>query len=387
MQAKARAMNRRVAIVSSAQTRHGIIKNQTLGEMVFDVTREALSRVGLSWKDIDSVCGAGIDLIDGKSISNSSLVGPSGAYQKDESKLEEDGIMAAVNAFARVASGHFDLALVYAASHGHTTDLDQWSRLMYEPALLRPLGMNERVALALQASFYINRSGATPEDSAHAVVLSRDAAIKNEFAHMREPITLDEIMAGDEIASPLRELDYAPISDGAGVLILAGEERAYEFTDKPVWISGIGNALSPYHIGRRNLASLDACTYAMKKALSMAGIKNASKEIDVFETSAGTGYHEMMLYEALLLCGPEEAPSKLRSGEIGPDGKIKVNPSGGMLATNPPVTVGLLRLLESYLQLSGQADGHQVEPANTALAHGASGACMQSHTVVILKRE
>jgi acetyl-CoA C-acetyltransferase len=384
---KKKKMNRGVAIVSHAQTHHGILKNLTLGEMVFDTVRQALSKVGLTWQDIDSVCNAGVDLIDGKSISNAPLAGPSGSYQKDESKTEEDGIMAAVNGFARVASGSFDLALVYAATHGHTTDLEQWSRLLYEPVLLRPLGMNETIGLALQAADYMNRSGADSEDSARAVALSRDAATKNQFAHMRDPVTIKEVINSEEVCTPLHKLDYAATSDGAVALILASEEKASGLTDRPVWIEGIGNALDPYHIGRRNLSGLDACRVAMKKALDMAGLDDPAGQIDVFETSAPTGYHEMMLFEALSLCEKGHGPERIRSGEIGPDGKIKVNPSGGMLATNPPVTVGLIRLLEAYLQLSGQAHGHQVAGAKTALAHGSSGACMQSHTIMILSSE
>jgi len=372
---------RRVAIVSHGQTHHGLILDRTLGEMVFDVTREALARVHLTRDDIDCVCGAGIDLIDGKSISNSPLVGPSGAYQKDESKVEEDGLMAAVNAFARIASGHFDIALVYAAGHGHTTDLDLWSRLMFEPALLRPLGLCERVGLALQAADYANRSGATAEDSALAVVRARAAAAGNEFAHERAPLTVQDVFSSEEFASPLHELDYAPVSDGAAALILAGEERAPELSDRPVWIAGIGNALEPYHLGRRRLSALEAGRAATRRALARAGLA-AVDQVDLFEVSAPTGYHELMLYEAMGLCEEGQAPAKMAAGEIGPDGRIKVNPSGGMLATNPPVVVGLLRLLEVYLQLIGKAEGHQREGVRFALAHGASGACLQSHTVV-----
>ena len=68
------------------------------------------------------------------------------------------------------------------------------------------------------------------------------------------------------------------------------------------------------------------------------------------------------------------------------NGRIPVNPSGGVLSTHPYVTRGLLRVAEASLQVMGCADGRQVPEVETALAHSVHGLGGQAHTVVILGR-
>jgi acetyl-CoA C-acetyltransferase len=65
-------------------------------------------------------------------------------------------------------------------------------------------------------------------------------------------------------------------------------------------------------------------------------------------------------------------------------GELPVNPSGGMLSSNPYIAVGLFRIAEATLQVTNQAGSRQVSGAKTALAHGMSGICGQSNTVIIL---
>jgi len=64
-----------------------------------------------------------------------------------------------------------------------------------------------------------------------------------------------------------------------------------------------------------------------------------------------------------------------------------VNPSGGVLAGNPFTVAGLVRIVEAFLQLSGNAGEHQVEGAGKAVAHGTTGPCGQSHCVMVLSNE
>lgn len=68
-------------------------------------------------------------------------------------------------------------------------------------------------------------------------------------------------------------------------------------------------------------------------------------------------------------------------------GSLPVNPSGGVLSAHPVLTAGLARIIESTLQLRGEAGERQVPDAETALAHGINGPCGQSHCVWILGRE
>jgi acetyl-CoA C-acetyltransferase len=91
-----------------------------------------------------------------------------------------------------------------------------------------------------------------------------------------------------------------------------------------------------------------------------------------------------MEYEALGFCKEGEGGNLIDSGITLSGGELPVNPSGGMLSSNPYTAVGLYRIAEAALQVSGRAVGRQVPDAKVALAHGMSGMCGQSNCVVIL---
>ena len=108
------------------------------------------------------------------------------------------------------------------------------------------------------------------------------------------------------------------------------------------------------------------------------------KEIDVAELYDITSFHELMEYEALGFCKAGEGGKFIDSGTTYSGMELPVNPSGGMLSSNPYIAVGLYRVAEAALQVSGKAGKRQVPNAKTALAHGMSGMCGQSNCVVIL---
>ena len=90
--------------------------------------------------------------------------------------------------------------------------------------------------------------------------------------------------------------------------------------------------------------------------------------------------------EGLGFCGRGEGGEFVHDGITRIDGKLPVNPSGGVLSGNPSGVAGMIRVGEAYLQLSGQADKRQIPNAGMALAHGCYGPNGQSHCVVILNR-
>jgi acetyl-CoA C-acetyltransferase len=116
----------------------------------------------------------------------------------------------------------------------------------------------------------------------------------------------------------------------------------------------------------------------------MAGIRDPLKEIDAAELYDVTSYHELMEYEALGFCAGGEGGRLMERGATSLGGELPVNPSGGMLSSNPYTAVGLFRVAEAALQVTGRAAGRQVPGAKVALAHGMSGICGQSNCVAIL---
>jgi len=99
-------MNRKVAIVGFAQSRHQYDMPKTREDMVFEVTRDALKHAGISRQDVGSVVSASTDFLDGRTISSMFLCMAVGAHLKDESKVEQDGM----HAMLFELTNKFDLA-------------------------------------------------------------------------------------------------------------------------------------------------------------------------------------------------------------------------------------------------------------------------------------
>ena len=167
-------------------------------------------------------------------------------------------------------------------------------------------------------------------------------------------------------------------------MILARESKAKKITPKPVWILGASNCYETHYLGDRDLADCDALVTAAKKAYNMAGVTNPAKDINLAEISEECSYQELLWMEGLGLCGRGEAGMMLQKGITRIDGRLPVNPSGGMLAGNPNVGAGMTRVAEAVLQLRGEAGDRQVSKVKKAVAHGFTGICGQLQTVMVL---
>ena len=104
-----------------------------------------------------------------------------------------------------------------------------------------------------------------------------------------------------------------------------------------------------------------------------AGITNPLEQIDVAELYVPFSWYEPMWLEGHDLVGHGEAWKLIEAGETNLGGKFPVNPSGGVLSSNPIGASGMLRFAEAALQVRGQAGEHQVDGARTALGHAYGG--------------
>ncbi len=376
-----------MAVVGCAQTTYGIHRGESYTEMVFRTVTRALEDAGMEISEIDTICHAGNDLLDGKGISHTEIVGACGGYLKEEVKVEEDGLVAAFYAYVRILSSMYKTALVFGYSKASGTSLDVYSSCLFEPIHLRQLGMNDIIALALQAQAYQNAYGVTEEDAACVVVKNHANGAKNPLVLNRRYTTLHDVLGSPYVSYPLRELDLPPPTDGCCAMVFAESPRARKGAHPPVWILGVGNAVEAYPLGHRDPLCNHAVQAAAHRAYRMSGISDPSRVLDLIELSEPSSYHELILYESLGLAEKGKGKALLEQGTVFPDGSLPVNLSGGSLAANPLVASGLVRLAEVYLQLSGRAGIYQLPDPVLGLAHGHSGICMQSNTIFILERD
>jgi acetyl-CoA C-acetyltransferase len=319
---------------------------------------------------------SGSDVLDGRSISNCGFLGALGAHHKEESRIEEDGLWAALYGTLKIQAGGADVGLIVAYSKSSEADLPAFYTTQTEPFYQRATGINQTTACGLQASQYLAATG-KDED-----VLTKVAAHAWEQASRNVTVAFDgdtpsaeDIAASDAVATPLRRLTVSRPVDGAVALLLATEETALRLTPEPVIVAGMGAAMDEHMLAHRAAGRFEACEAAAAQAYRNAGEASAPN-VALAEVSASSAAAELMVVEALGL-GSDELYDN--------GGGLALNPSGGALPADPVMATGLVRLREAAERLSGRI---RDVPAGTAsaLVHGAGGLGMQNHCVFLLRR-
>ena len=379
----------RVAIVGVAQTKFSSKRaDANYAELAYDVISRVLADTKLDLgKDIDNKVSASHDIWDGQTISDIGITDVIGGHLGNEEKMAMDGSTAVYYGVIGILSGEYDSTLLLAHTKMSQTNRNIVNNVAFEPIYTRMLGFDYTSAGALQAARYMHKYGITREQLASVVVKNLGNAKNNPVAHNGKSVSIADVLASAEVASPLRAMDIAPDTDGAVAMILVSEKRAKEITDKPVWIKGIGTCYDAHYLGDRDLAETMALEKASARAYQMAGIKDPRKEIDLVELGDEFSYQELMWLEGLGLCDKGKAGQMLDSGVTAIGGSLPVNASGGLLGGVPANVAGLNRVAEAVLQLRGEAAGYQVKKARTAVVQGHSGFCGQHQCVIVLGTE
>jgi acetyl-CoA C-acetyltransferase len=381
-------MGKRVAICAVSQIKmdsdYWYMRFQN---MLIPCLESILEQTGVTFdleKGIRDVVTCSDDVFDARTISNNGITDVVGAHYRGEEKMAQEGINGLGYAMACILSGHDDVVLFM----GHCKETQTESRLMntnlaFDPFYCRPLGLDFLNTNALQAREYMEKSGITEEHLAKIVVRSRKNGKKNPYARENKSVTMKEVMKSSLLADPIRELHQYPVTDWAFGMLLCCEDRAKEFTNNPVWLTGFGNCMDSYFLGDKDLTSNFALKKAAQRAYKMAGIKDAKKDFDVVEVKDSFAYQLPLWAEGVGIV--EEGNGGKWMDENGPD-EQNVNLSGGMLNGNPIVIGGVARAIECILQLRGEAGKRQVKGAKRALAHGTYGAVGQHHAVLVLEK-
>jgi acetyl-CoA C-acetyltransferase len=200
---------------------------------------------------------------------------------------------------------------------------------------------------------------------AQVAVKNHANALHNPFAHFRQAVTVDEVLESRMVADPLRLLHCCPISDGAAAVVLTAERAR-------VRIAGIGQGTDTLAVRhRRDLTSFKATQVAARAAFAMAGFGPA--RVDFAEIHDAFAPFELISLEDVGLVPPGKAGRATLDGETARDGRLPVNPSGGLKARGHPLAAtGVAQVVECVWQLTGRAEGRQLD-ARIGLAHSIGG--------------
>jgi len=211
---------------------------------------------------------------------------------------------------------------------------------------------------------------------------ARKHAANNPYALFNQVLSLEEIMASDEVFDPLTRYQCCPPTCGAAAAILCTEEFVKKLgITKAVWIAGQAMttdfASSFQEDSMIKMVGYDMTKSAAEKVYNQTGI--GPKDVQVVELHDCFTANEILTYEGLGLCKEGEAEKFIEAGDNTYGGKYVTNPSGGLLSKGHPLgATGLAQCTELVWQLRGTADKRQVPGAKIALQHnlGLGGACV-----------
>ena len=254
-----------------------------------------------------------------------------------------------------------------------------------------PFGTMMPAYYAMFAKAHMEKFGTTLEDLARVRVKSATYGQMNEKALFRKPVALEsfsdpEHFMSGPVASPLRVGDCCANADGSSCLIVASEEKAKAFTQKPVWILGLGAASASVNMSGRDIfTGLAVAREAGKQAYQMSGTE--PEDVDVAEVHDCFTISEIMAYEDLGFAEPGEGKELIKDKTTNQEGSIPVNVDGGLLSKGHPIgATGGSQLRTIVLQLRGEAGEMQVKDPAIGLVHNIGGVGLYG-AVSILGRE
>jgi len=385
-------MSRNAAIVAVGQTDHTKARlDVSMPEMLREAIDRCLASKDLSLGRIDAVVIGNMELFEGINLPELWMVSALGAAGKPLYKLNNGGTVGASVAVAAqhlVASGLHDVVLGVGYEKQSEGETQSAITTVGDPAWERSVMAGAIGNFAVMASTYVHESGVTPEQAAKVAVKARRNACLNPHAHLQMPdITVEDVLESRVLAAPLRLLDMCPASDGACAVVVAAEAEAVKITRRPAWIAASATAHDQTFMGDapKRLAEQRSLIAASARAYEKLGITDPRSELDVAEIYEPATYAELAMCENLRFCDRGDGGRLIDEGVTHVGGELPVNPSGGVLSTNPVGATALIRVAEAALQVMGEAGDHQVAGAETALATGYGGNAWTE--VMILKGE
>ncbi|HEV7826357.1 MAG TPA: thiolase family protein [Mycobacteriales bacterium] len=380
---------RDVAIVGAGMIPFGELFDQGIKEMVARAYAATLSSVdkGMRPDEIGAAWFSEVQSVDG--FPAGVLADSCGLTDIPVTRVENacaSGNDALRNALYAVGGGYVDVALVLGTDKVRDTSSSStfwdWMSTNRDSAWDLPLGLISPASFGLHVARYLHTYGATREHLAMVAVKNHHNGATNPYAHLRYEVTIEQVLAAPMVVEPFGLLDCVPQSDGAAAVLIAGRDVVDRYTDRPVWVRGVGTGMDRVlHAEKADLSRFPATTKAARQAFAMAGI--GPGDIDVAEVHDCFTGVEMMTYEDLGFCDRGEAPRLLEKGETSLGGRLPVNPSGGLKSKgHPPGATGLAQCTELFEQLRGEAV-NQVDGARWALAHNVGGPTAVSAVTVL----
>ena len=370
-------MSELCAVVGIGQTQYATKRDDvSIPGLVREAAMRALDDAEMTWADVDAVViGKAPDMFEGVMMPELYLADALGAVGKPMMRVHTAGSVGGSTALVAAS-------LIQAGLHERvlTVGFEKQSESNATWAVTPKAPFSPPVVAGAGGYFaphiraYIKRSGAPDDIGVRVALKDRLNAVRNPYAHLRNAeITFEEIKASPMLWEPLRFHEVCPSSDGACAMVLTNEAGGDGAPHPPAWVWATAMRSEPTMFAGRDQVNPQAGQDCARDVWEQAGITNPREEIDVAEIYVPFSWYEPMWMENLGFCKEGEGWKMTLEGATAFDGDLPVNPSGGVMSSNPIGASGMIRFVEAALQVQGRAGEHQVEGAKKALGHAYGG--------------
>jgi acetyl-CoA C-acetyltransferase len=385
-----------VAIIGWGHTPFGKFDNESVESLVVRAAREALAHAGVPAADVDEVVLGHFNAGFSRQDFTASLVlqADDALRFKPATRVENacaTGSAAVHQGVRAIEAGHARIVLVVGVEQMTTTPGPEIGENLLRASYLREesgiqggfAGLFGRIAEA-----YFDRYGEQHDALAMIAAKNHRNGVSNPYAQMRKDLGFEFCRHATEknprVAGPLKRTDCSPVSDGAAALVLADTDTARTMR-RAVGFRAMAHVQDYLPMSRRDILKFEGCVLAWQRALTDADMKLL--ELDFVETHDCFTIAELIEYEAMGLVPAGLGAHAVMEGWTAIDGKLPVNPSGGLKAKGHPVgATGVSMHAMTAMQLCGDLPAPiQIEGASVAGLFNMGGAAVANY-VSILER-
>lgn len=360
-----------VHVVGVGMTRFGKHPDRDAADLGAEALLGAISDAGLDPRAIEAAyCGHVFQgMVTGQRIL--AQVGLAGLPLSNVENACSSGATALREASLAVRAGEHDVVVAIGTEHLTTRFQGALTPDPSDPEAA--VGATMPAVYAMRARRYMEEFGMTREQLALIAVKNKTNAANNPLAHFRQKITVEDVLNSRPIADPLLLHDCSPVTDGAAAAIV--------MSDRALKKHGNGRAVRLAASTLRT-GSVEAEPTSMTfEPLTWATAQDAyersglgPEDIDFAEVHDCFSIAEVLRVEGLGLFPQGEYPDAVERGEADINGRLPVNPSGGLLGKGHPLGgTGVAQVVELVRQLRGEAGNRQIEGVKAGLAHCRGG--------------
>ena len=383
------------AIVGWAHTPFGKLNGESVESLIVRVAGEALADAGVAAKDVDEIVlghfNAGFSAQDftaalvlqaspdlrfkrATRVENACATGSAAVHQ---------GIKAIEARAARIV-------LVVGVEQMTTTPPAEIGRNLLKASYVREEADIEGGFAGIFgkiAGLYFQKYGDQSDALAMIAAKNHKNGVGNPYAQMRKDLGYEFCRTESEknpfVAGPLKRTDCSLVSDGAAAVVLADIDTALKL-NKAVAFRAAEHVQDFLPMTKRDILKFEGCALAWSRALAKSGL--ALSDLSFVETHDCFTVAELIEYEAMGLVPEGQGARAIKEGWTQKDGKLPVNPSGGLKAKGHPIgATGVSMHAMTAMQLTGAAGDLQVKNARLGGIFNMGGTAVANY-VSILER-